>query len=429
MDATKSGRSVVAVDPSGRPQAWITDVALAAIVLVVGTLPLLPGGPGPRPGGPGQPGMSPDVWGLLWRSLTLIVAAASMLLRRRFPFWVLGLTMACFVVSVLLGMPSFGTGAALTIATYAMAGRTDRKLAYAVGATISLVIVIMSFAEASWSSPEPWMFQTAAAVLIATALGDATRSRREYVVAMVERAERAEETRESEARRRVTEERLRIARDLHDTVGHQISVISLNAGVASATLRENPSKAEVALSTIRKASRGALAEIGDLLQFLRTEESTTLESIRPQPVLKDVPNLVEQMRSMGMYVNLKISDAASDTGGSIGTAAYRVIQEGLANAQKHGADQSALVEVVRRPKDEALAVLVANNVSAGDTLNADIDSGSDGEAPDTAAPGSGLGLLGLQERVTACGGDIQYGIRGDQFVIEAVFPMPQEDPA
>nr|WP_237488752.1 histidine kinase [Microbacterium sp. TL13] len=246
--------------------------------------------------------------------------------------------------------------------------------------------------------------QIGLSVALAGALGDATRSRRAYVLAVIERARRAEQTREAEASRRVTEERLRIARDLHDAVAHQISVISLNAGVASSALETRPDRAREALATIRTASREVLGEIGSMLTVLRTPDEG---GIREQPGLARLTDVVESVRVAGWDVVVRDERDAEPVPLGVDIVAYRVVQEGLTNALKHGT--SRRVHVLLRRDGDALEVVVTNPL--------------DHVPADPELPPSGFGLVGLRERVDSVGGVLEAGPAPGGFRLAARLPL------
>ncbi|MBM3716528.1 MAG: sensor histidine kinase, partial [Actinobacteria bacterium] len=235
------------------------------------------------------------------------------------------------------------------------------------------------------------------------------RSRRAYVEAVEERARRAEQTREAEARRRVTEERLRIARDLHDAVAHRISVISLNAGVASSSLETRPERAREALATIRTTSRDVLGEIGAMLSVLRAPEDAAPQE---QPGLARVAEVVESVRVAGWEVAVRdeVGPDADAAGIPMGTGivAYRVVQEGLTNAMKHGTTRRA--HLLIRRDGEALEIVVTNP----------LDRLPVSDPP----PTSGFGLIGLRERVEAVRGELEAGLAPGGFRLAARLPLP-----
>lgn len=371
-----------------------------------GGMPVLSSGAPPR--------MRPEIpVGLqIAGAASTLISAGAMFLRRRRPLTVFAVLIAVCVVAIVCGLPTLAPGIAATVAMFALAYRAHRRLVLVIASSAAALLILLSFAAAGWSAVDMRIFQIGAAIAVAAALGDGARSRREYLRALRERAERAEHTREAEAQSRVAEERLRIARELHDAVGHQISVINLNAGLASARLREEPERAERALETIRRAARGALTEIGDLLRYLRAEE----DPLPPRASLADLDALLERMRESGLVVEARIGDGVRASSGAASDVAYRVVQEGLVNAHKHGAGQRALLRIER--SGDGLSVEIENPVA----------SESAGQRAHHDAPRSGFGLLGLRERVAAIGGTVESGVRGDRFVLTAHLPLqPTEE--
>ncbi|WP_295831424.1 histidine kinase [uncultured Microbacterium sp.] len=344
-------------------------------------------------------------------ALVLVLLPALVLPVRRFrPRLALAACVALYLGALSLGTLSPGATLALIVTMYALAQRTTRRtsvpaalVAVAVVTATSLVIMVVAGMDTRF-------LQVALALALAGAVGDASRSRRAYVQAVEERARRAEETREAEARRRVTEERLRIARDLHDAVAHRISVISLNAGVASSALETRPEKAHEALGIIRTTSRDVLGEIGAMLSVLRAPDEA---AAREQPGLARVPELIESVRVAGWDVVVR-DEIGTDAEASgipigIGIVAYRVVQEGLTNAVKHGTTRRA--HVLLRRDGDALEVVVTNP----------LDRVPD---PAEAPPASGFGLIGLRERVDAVRGVLDAGLAPGGFRLAARLPLP-----
>lgn len=346
--------------------------------------------------------------------VTAVVIAPAFLLplRRRFPLPVLAGTVVLYAVAAGFGTLSPGAAIAVALATCGATNRVRRRISLPVATATVLVVLLLSVFSGVDGVLDPRSFQFAAIVAFAAAAGDAVRSRREYIAAITERAERAERSREAEARRRVSEERLRIARDLHDAVAHQIAVISLNAGVASSSLESAgaapPERAVEALRTIRSAARGVLGEIGGLLAMLRTEDSASV----PQPGLNRVDELVRSFEDSGLNVTLRVLGDPADVSGAVDLVAYRVVQEALTNAHKHGAQQRAHVLIEVGP--EQLAVIVTNP--------ADDRSG---ELPRERSLG-GHGLLGLRERVAAVRGTIDAGLTAGGYRLAATLPLAKE---
>lgn len=340
-------------------------------------------------------------------ALMLTLAPALLLpLRRRHPVAVLAAVVAFYGAAALDGTLSPGIAIAAAVAVFGATNRLPRRTSVVVVLASVVAIGLLGLLAATEGVFDPRSIQFAVTVAFAGAAGDATRSRREYIAAITERAERAEQTRESEARRRVTEERLRIARDLHDAVAHQISVISLNAGVASSALEARPDRAREALGTIRTAARSVLGEIGDLLEVLRSDERLAEES-GPQPGLDRLDDLVRRFADDGLQVTLRREGDSSAVSGAVGLVAYRVVQEALTNALKHGAERRA--HVLLETTGEHVDVVVTNPVPA--------------EAS-PAPRGGGHGLLGLRERVASVRGSVETGPAPGGYRLSASLPLP-----
>lgn len=340
--------------------------------------------------------------------------------RRRLPLPTLIACLALFGLTALTtGTLSPGAGLAVAVATFQVTTRSTRRTGLVVGVAAAVALMAMSVPVTIGSVFDPRVLQFGLLVAFATAAGDGARSHRAYIVAITERAERAERTREAEARRRVTEERLRIARDLHDAVAHQIAVISLNAGAATSAIDTKPQKAKDALVTIRSAARTVLAEIGDLLNMLRADDDHTGAGTgTPQPGLEQLDELVGRFAEAGLDVTVRREGDLVRASGTVGMVGYRVVQEALTNAHKHGAEHRAhvLVEV----DGGRVTVTVTNPASTA----ADAAVGHD-DAP--SSPGHGL--TGLQERVASVRGTLHAGPTLGGWEMVARLPLPKQDAA
>jgi signal transduction histidine kinase len=226
---------------------------------------------------------------------------------------------------------------------------------------------------------------------LGAAIGDAVRSRRAYIAAIEERAHRAERTREEEATRRVMEERLRIARELHDVLAHHIALINVQAGVASLVLVDKPDQARESLSHIRKAGRAALDELRTTVGLLRQPDSLDELSTEPAPGLDRLPDLIASFTASGLSVDPWIEGEAQDLPATIDLTAYRIVQEALTNVSKHAGDATASVRLTFAPSDLRIEV---TDTGTGQNL---------------AAPGTGHGLLGMRERALSVGGTFSAG--------------------
>lgn len=341
-------------------------------------------------------------------TLGLVAALAPaplILVRRRFPFTALGAAIVLYAVASLLGIPRFGGMVAVAICVFGVANRTDRRTAQRVGVATAIVMMLATIPSSDGTLLDPALYQVGITTAFAAAFADGIRSRREQFAAITERAETAERTREAEARQRVSEERLRIARDLHDAVAHQIAVISLNAGVANSSLGRDEAATREALTTIRTASRTVLGEIGNLMAMLRADDEDDQAPV-PLPGLGALDGLLRSFREAGMTVDARIEGEVDRVAGAVDIVAYRVIQEALTNAHKHGAGQRAHVLIV--VGDNALAITVTNPVELG---------------IEDASVGSHLGLIGLRERVTAVGGQLESKPEFAGWRLSATMPL------
>jgi signal transduction histidine kinase len=346
-------------------------------------------------------------------SLTLMVlGAAALVFRRRAPLAVLVATGAVSLVELLVGDPRAPVAMCAVVALFTVASATDRHTAWRVG----LLTMTVLTAAAMLAGPLPWYAQENLGIFawtgMAAAAGDAVRSRRAFVDAIRERAERAERTREEEARRRVAEERLRIARDLHDVVAHHIALVNVQAGVAAHVMDKRPDQAKEALAHVREASRSALNELRATVGLLRQTGDPEAPT-EPAPGLGRLDELADTFRNAGLPVEVA-RDHGTTLPAAVDLAAYRVIQEALTNVQKHaGPEAKAEVSVVRVGPNVEVTVL-------------DNGPGQD----DGPEEGGGHGLLGMRERVTALGGRCTAGPRyGGGFRVHAILPVKSRTPA
>ena len=426
----------------------------------------------------------PEFPELSWPTTVLLaLASAVLVLRRRFPVGVWAATLALGVVGVLLsdGLPQ-GLIPAF-VGLFTVASWRERRVAL----TAALVTVAaMAVVMAATVGDERW--STGVYVLLAwtgmvTASGVAVRNRRAVVAAAVERAQRAEQTREEEARRRVTEERLRIARELHDVVAHHIAVINVQAGVArhlvdSAADGTTPAAVRDALGHVRDAAEVVLGELATILGLLRGSGET--DSTQPAPGLAQLDELVDSMRRTGLEITSRISGRAVTLPPGTDLVAYRLLQEALTNAGKYGTGSVELAVAhaservtltvtnpvyptvtrpgltpaeVARPAGAGLAgrggAEVADRAGAGvaDRVGAGVAGPGGAGVADRAGAGvagpagagpagdgtpsggqvaeaaTGYGLVGMRERVAAVGGTVRAGPGpGGRFVVHAELP-------
>ncbi|MFI6575650.1 sensor histidine kinase [Nocardiopsis sp. NPDC050513] len=340
------------------------------------------------------------------RVATSAVAVVLPLFRSDFPRATAAAASALLAVASLLGDAPFAVELCLLIALYTAARRTDRRTTLVYGGAALAAVLLSALAQ-----PLEAVSRMAGLVGFAAALGDAGRSRQAYIQAVTERARRAEETRESEARRRVAEERLRISRDLHDALAHQIAVVNLHSGVASRALPDRPEDAERALATIREAARTVLSEMSALISVLRTTDPADPEPApvaEPVPTLADLDRLVRRFTESGLRVDLRFGGESAAVPEPVGIVAYRVVQEALTNAHKHGADHVVMLSV--EYGDDRLEITATNPVEP--------------ESLDVGGTAGGHGLVGARERVASVGGSLDAAIvPGPVFRLRAVLPL------
>ncbi|MFD3486388.1 sensor histidine kinase [Streptomyces sp. NPDC058665] len=236
------------------------------------------------------------------------------------------------------------------------------------------------------------------------ATGAALRIHREHWWTLDERAEIAIATREIEATRRVTEERLRIARDLHDVIGHQVAMLSLHLGAAEIGLPDDADSSRQALVSARASARTVVVETQRILALLRLgDDASGEEALRPTPALSGLEGLIASFESIGLDVRPSLDIPAGFVEPSVGVTVYRVVQEALTNAYRHG-EGTATVDV--REQDGRIRVTVENGV---------------GRSPRGADPGSGLGLVGMRERVESSSGRLTIDSDDGRFRVHAEF--------
>ncbi|MEW1724168.1 sensor histidine kinase [Streptomyces sp. NPDC093109] len=349
----------------------------------------------------------------------MVLSAAVLVFRRRAPTAVLLGTAGLTLLGLIMVHPPAPAVLTAVIALYTVGAHTDRPTTWRVGLGTMTVLTAVAMVVSS----APWYAQENLAIFawagMASTAGDAVRSRRAFVDAIRERAERAERTRDEEARRRVAEERLRIARDLHDVVAHHIALVNVQAGVASHVMDRRPDQAKEALAHVREASRSALNELRATVGLLR-QSGDPAAPTEPAPGLAHLDGLLDTFRNAGLPVEFLVGGPGPrrELPAAVDLAAYRIIQEALTNVRKHaGTGAKAEVSVVRIGSTVEVTVLDHGG-----------DSGTgDPRAPASPAPApdsGGHGLIGMRERVTALGGTLTAAPRyGGGFRTQAILPV------
>lgn len=335
------------------------------------------------------------------------VIALPLFFRRRYPLFApLGVFVAAASTSFLEGRLVPYSGFLFLIAlTSALVVGTNRDRRQAVGGyVILLAFVFIVGSQDPGTSGGDWFFIPFIFTLFWTG-GFLLGGKLRQVEEAEERAARLEHEREQRALAAVAEERARIARELHDIVGHSVSVMTVQASAVRRLLRDDQEREREALLTVEETGRAALAEMRRLVGVLRRPEDSP--ALVPQPSLEHVARLVEQTREAGLPTQLRVEGEAETLPQGIDLTAYRLVQEGLTNALKHANATSA--EVVVRYHNGTVELVVRDNGTG------------DGEGG-----GSGHGLVGMRERVAVWGGELSAGPQpGGGFELRARLPVTE----
>lgn len=331
-----------------------------------------------------------------WSYLFALVTLAPLAVRRSWPLFTLAVILIGNVVYVSAGFADGPYFLGIVIALYSVAVQFDRRMTVIVGTLIIVphLVAITGFKLFSdTGDPTFEGYDGVLAMIIALAVGDAVRSRQEYVTEILKRAEDAERTRDLEASRRVAEERLRIASELHDAVAHSIAMINVQAGSAAHVIDTQPEKARESLVNIKTVSRSVLRELRAMVGVLRDDE---LEPSRdPTPGLERLEPLIESTRTSGVAVDVEINGEKREVSTPVSLAAYRIVQESLTNAVRHAQPDHITVELIYLP--DALEARIRNDgVRPGVTLYGETG-------------GAGLGIIGMRERAMTLGGSLEAG--------------------
>ncbi len=337
----------------------------------------------------------------------LLVGPVALVARRRHPVAVLWITLA----------PTLASSATQTtwpaylslIVAFLFADTNGHRRA-------SWAVIVVGYVSANWLAPLAYghaaasldgVLLLAAWLAVVVVVGEILRLRQENAL-------KAQAARHLDDRRRASEERLRIARDLHDVIGHNISLINVQAAVGLDLMDTQPDQARASLAAIKTVSKEALEELRIMLVALRQAGDDAPRA--PAPGLDRVPELVDLTQAAGLTVNTEVVGLPRPVPTSVDVAAYRIVQESLTNVARHAGPATATVRLSYQP--ECLVVEVLDNGRA--------PAGHGKPAPDgpTPAPGSGSGIAGMRERVTTVGGQLEAGPRpGGGFAVKASLPL------
>ncbi len=343
--------------------------------------------------------------------IAILAALATLPLaaRRLFPIPVLAVVVAV-AAAVEVGYQNGWWPFAVLVALYTVAAHCPRRTAVVAGGLALLVLLAAISYRVNWS-PLSWhalaLVAGRLALLIAAwLLGDNIGTRRAYLRAVEERAAQLEREHEANARRAAAEEQARIAREVHDVVAHNLSVIVVQATAAERVFASDPADAETALHTIGLTARRALDELRLVLGRIGEQE----HDLAPQPTLRRLDVLLDQVRAAGLVADLEVKGDRVGLAPGLELSAYRIVQEALTNTLRHANAQHASVTL--EYGSEALKVEVTDDGHASAGANGD---------------DQGRGLIGMRERAAAYGGEVEAGRNGSGgFRVAATFPLLRE---
>lgn len=372
-----------------------SDVVLAAVVagsVLIGAV-FAP---------PGRTGL--DLFGYL----LLLIGPAALVVRRQVPSVVLLITTVCVLGYLLRGYPGVAAAVPVMVALFTAARSGGSRLVML--APIAALIIVVG-ADLTVVHGQPWRqvfqerFLLAGWLVASVGLGAAFRQWGAYIHEADQRAADAERSQEETARRRAGEERLRIARELHDSLTHSISIIKVQAGVAIHLATKRGEEVPAALLAVREASGEAMRELRATLEVLRESDDPC------PPWLARLDELVARAGSVGLPVTVTTSGRERALPVEVDQAAFRIVQEALTNVSRHAGPASASVRI--------------DYAATGLTVQVD----DDGQSTGAAVPGPGVGLIGMRERVAALGGRFQAGPRPvGGFTVRAELPLHDASP-
>lgn len=376
---------------------WLTDAVIVLALLGAAVLGANLADPdGVRP---------TDVW------IAVAVSAVSCLAlfaARSRPRTTVVITGAC---AVILGMIGYVLTPMLLapnmVALYWLAARVPPRTAWIFGGITTALVVGAAVGVDNLDrtvllrivGPALWL-------LLPLALGSRSRIRHAYIDAVQSRADHAERTREDEARLRVTEERMRIARDLHDVVAHHMAVANAQVGAAAHLLDSDPALTKRILAELQVTTSSVMLDMRDTVGVLRRAVGADGEDLSPAPGLAQLPDLVRTVAAGGLAVDVQVEGRSRELPAGVDLTAYRIIQEALTNATKYASSATA---VVRLGYDRTRLTIGVTNATT--------------EQPDELSEAAGFGVVGMRERAESVGGTLRVG-RGAGGVFEVVTSLP-----
>jgi signal transduction histidine kinase len=339
-----------------------------------------------------------------------VAFAIPLLWRSRWPVPVFAATAGIALAQWLVGARVLGD-VALLIALYTVATREEQRTVFAAAGLLEFGVILALFQWFHGEHIRTFVGLTGL-VAAATVLGLNVRNRRRLLESLRERAARLELERDQQGKLAAAAERARIARELHDVVAHNLTVMIALADGAAYTLPQAPEQARDALETASRTGREALAEMRRLLGVLRAQDEASAADRDPQPGVPEIDSLVEQVRAAGLPVSYRVSTGARALPEGVQLTLYRIVQEALTNTLKHaGLSATAEVELTATDRDVRVSVT---------------DTGTP-PTPTTGVPANGnggSGLRGMRERAAVYGGAVQAGPRPQGgWVVAAHLPL------
>ncbi|WP_067428664.1 sensor histidine kinase [Nocardioides jensenii] len=338
---------------------------------------------------------------LFWVDLVVgLVSYLLLHLRRRYPLAIALVTNALASVSGVAGGPA-------TLATVSMATRRRLRELVPVAVVGLAAAQFYSVSQPSYDDDPYWLNLTVNTVFVAATLawGMFIGSRRELLWTLRDRVERAEEERDLRVGKARGDERSRIAREMHDVLAHRISQVSMQSGALAFRTDLTADEMRATASVVQEQANQALVDLRAVLGVLRDPGTGDLLD-RPQPTYDDVAELIEDARESGMHIEYAAHVDDGDVPIAAGRTIYRIVQEGLTNARKHAPGTTVFVDLAGTP-DEGIHVRIRNPIGFG---------------TQAAAPGAGLGLVGLTERAELGGGRLAFHKDGSMFLLQAWIP-------
>ena len=342
----------------------------------------------------------------VWALALLALAASALVWRRRHPIVATAFVLTVMIIWAVLGYGD-GQDLALIVATYSVGRYTTNHL-HSI-ATVAAVVALSIMGTVIDTNQRIDVVPAVVLIGLPWYVGRRVRNRGDYVSLLQERAQRLEAEQHARARQAVVDERSRIARELHDVVAHQVSMMTVQAGAARTIARDDLDAAIEAMGDVELAGRQALGELRHLLGVLRPETAAAAD-LGPQPGLADIAALTDHLHHTGAVVTLTIADLPHSLPAAVDLSAYRIVQESLTNIIKH-AGPNPTVSITIGHNDHGIDIDITNTT----------DIASPG------LPGSGFGIVGMRERAHLLGGTLTAEPRQpDQFCVQVHLPLDVE---